>query len=162
MIGCLRYLFHTRPDLAYSVGVASRFMEKPTVLHLKVVKQIFRYLKGTINFGLVYTQEGKDETLSGYSDSDLALDVVARKSTGGMVFYLNDNLVSWCSQKQKTVALSSCESEFMAATAAAKQNLWLRSSVTPIRAGDPVSVSDTYPIRIRHGYVSMACPRIPD
>jgi len=109
MIGCLRYLLHTRPDLAYSVGVASRFMEKPTVLHLKAVKQIFRYLKGTINFGLVYTQEGKDEALSGYSDSDLALDVVARKSTGGMVFYLNDNLVSWCSQKQKTRALSSCE-----------------------------------------------------
>ena len=59
MVGCLRYLLHTRPDLAYSVGVASIFMEKPTVLHLKAVKQILRYLKGTTELGLVYTQEGK-------------------------------------------------------------------------------------------------------
>jgi hypothetical protein len=59
MIGCMRYLLHTRPDLAYSVGVASRFMEKPTVLHLKAVKHILRYLKGIAELGLVYTQEGK-------------------------------------------------------------------------------------------------------
>jgi len=127
IIGCLRYLLHTRPDLAFSVGVASRFMEKPTVMHLKAVKQILRYLKGTIDLGLVYTQEGKPEVITGYSDSDLAADVVGRRSTGGMAFYLNDSLITWCSHKQKTVALSSCESEFMAATAAAMQALWLRS-----------------------------------
>jgi hypothetical protein len=99
MIGCMRYLLHTRPDLAYSVGVASRFMEKPTVLHLKAVKQILRYLKGTTELGLVYTQEGKEEMLTGYSDSDHGGDVVGRRSTGGMAFYLNDSLISWCSQK---------------------------------------------------------------
>jgi hypothetical protein len=53
MIGCLRYLLHTRPDLSYSVGLASRFMEKSTVMHAKAVKQILRYLKGTIDLGLV-------------------------------------------------------------------------------------------------------------
>jgi hypothetical protein len=132
MIGCLRYLLHTRPDLAYSVGVASRFMEKPTVLHVKAVKQILRYLKGTTELGLVYTQERKMEAITGFSHSDHGADVVGRKSTGGMAFNLNDSLISWCSQKQKTVSLSSCESEFMAATAAARQALWLRNLLSEI------------------------------
>jgi uncharacterized protein YwlG (UPF0340 family) len=63
----------------------------------------------------------------GYSDSDVGGDVVGRRSTGEMAFYLNDSLVTWNSHKEKTVALSSCEAEFMAATAAAKQALWLRN-----------------------------------
>jgi predicted GIY-YIG superfamily endonuclease len=125
IIGCLRYLLHTRPDMSYSVGVASRFMEEPIVKHLNAVKQ--RYLKGTLNYGLVYTQEMKPELLVGYTDSDSGGDVVGRRSTGGMTFYLNDALITWNSHKEKTVALSSCEAEFMAATAAAKQALWLRN-----------------------------------
>lgn len=67
IIGCLRYLLHTRPDLSFSVGMASRFMEKPTMMHMKAVKQIMRYLKGTLRFGLVYTQ-GREELLVGYTD----------------------------------------------------------------------------------------------
>jgi len=59
VIGCLRYLLHTRPDLSFSVGMASRFMEKPTLMHQRAVKQILRYLKGTVDYGLVYTQESK-------------------------------------------------------------------------------------------------------
>lgn len=65
--------------------------------------------------------------LSGYSDSDLAGHVDDRRSTGGMAFYLNESLVTWVSQKQRCVALSSCEAEFMAATAAACQAIWLRN-----------------------------------
>lgn len=65
--------------------------------------------------------------LTGYSDSDLGGQTDDRKSTGGMVFYLNDNLVTWVSQKQRCVALSSCEAEFMAATAAACQAIWLKN-----------------------------------
>ena len=127
ILGCLRFLLHTRPDLSFSAGMASRFMEKPTVKHLKAVKQILRYLKGTLNFGLVYTQEGKEELLVGYTDSDVGGDLVGRRSTGGMAFYVNESLVTWNSHKEKTVALSSCEAEFMAATAAAKQALWLKN-----------------------------------
>jgi len=51
VIRCLRYLLHTRPDLAFSVGMASRFMERPTVMHQNAVKQILRYLQGTLNYG---------------------------------------------------------------------------------------------------------------
>jgi hypothetical protein len=115
IIGCLRYLLHTRPDLSLSVGIASRFMESPTVKHR------------TLNYGLVYTQEKKEEVLVGYIDSDLGGDLVGRRSTGGMSFYLNESLVSWSSYNEKMVALSSCEAEFMAAAEAAKQGLWLRT-----------------------------------
>jgi len=137
VIGCLRYLLHTRPDLSFAVGVASRFMEKPTVMHYKAVKQILRYLKGTIHFGLVYSRGGAEEVITGFTDSDLAGDMDDRKSTSGMAFYINGSLVSWCSQKQKTVALSSCEAEFMAATAAACQALWLRSVLSELTGGEP-------------------------
>jgi hypothetical protein len=94
MIGCLRYMLHTRPDLSYSVGVASRFMEKPTVMHAGAVKQIMRYLKGTTEFGLVYVQGGGSGVLVGYTDSDHGADQVERTSTCGMAFYLGENLVS--------------------------------------------------------------------
>ncbi|KAG6470514.1 hypothetical protein ZIOFF_071587 [Zingiber officinale] len=135
VIGCLRYLLHTRPDLSYSVGMASRYMEKPTSMHHKVVKQILRYLKGTIYFGLAYTKGPQEISIFGYSDSDLAGDLDGRKSTSGMAFYFNESLVSWNSQKQKTVALSSCEAEFMAATTAACQALWLRSLASELTDG---------------------------
>jgi len=103
-------------------------------LHTKAVKQILRYLKGTMDLGLVYTQFGGEEILVGYTDSDLAGDLVERRSTGGMTFYLNGNLITWCSQKQKTIALSSCESEFMTATATATamQALWLRGLLSEL------------------------------
>lgn len=132
LIGGLRYLVHTRPDLAYSVGIVSRFMERPTVMHQNAAKRILRYVKGTIDLGLVYTKDSQNNMITGYSDSDLAGNVEDRKSTGGMVFYLNDSLVTWVSQKQRCVALSSCEAEFMAATAAACQAIWLRKLLTQI------------------------------
>ena len=72
VIGGLRYLVHTRPDIAYSVGIASRFMERPTILHRNVVKRILRYVQGTLQFGLVYTKDSGNNVLTGFTDSDLA------------------------------------------------------------------------------------------
>lgn len=95
IVGSLRYLTHTRPDISYAVGVVSRFMEKPTVKHQQAVKHILRYVRGTIDHGLVYAKEESGKTLSGFSDSDLAGDVVDRRSSGGMCFYLNESLISW-------------------------------------------------------------------
>lgn len=129
MIGGLRYLVHSRPDIAYSVGIVSRYMEKPTMVHQMAAKRILRYVKGTLHFGLVYTKGNGSDLLTGYSDSDLAGHVDDRRSTAGMVFYLNEGLVTWTSQKQRCVALSSCEAKFMAATAAACQAIWLRKMV---------------------------------
>jgi len=132
IIGCLRYLLHTRPDLSYSVGIASRYMERPTITHHKVVKQILRYLRGIVHYGLVYVKGNQEVGIVGYSDSDLVGDQDGRRSTSGMAFYLNESLISWNSQKQKTLALSSCEVEFMAATTAACQGLWLRNLISEL------------------------------
>lgn len=127
MIGGLRYLVHTRPDIAYSVGITSRYMERPTKLHLNAVKRIMRYIKGTTQYGLVYSKDSCNNVLTGFSDSDLGGHLDDRRSTGGMVYYLNESIITWVSQKQRCVALSSCEAEFMAATAAACQGVWLRN-----------------------------------
>lgn len=83
---------------------------------------------------MVYTQGGSTELLVGYTDSDVGGDLVGRRSTGGMAFYISESLVTWCSHKEKIVALSSCEAEFMAATAAAKQALWLRTLLSELTA----------------------------
>ena len=142
MVGGLRYLVHTRPDIAYAVGIVSRYMERPTTLHFNAAKRILRYVKGTINFGLVYTKGRGNYLLAGFSDSDLAGSVEDRRSTGGMVFYLDESLITWISQKQRCVALSSCEAEFMAATAAACQAIWLQrvlKQISDVKVG-PVTL----------------------
>ena len=125
IVGMLRYLVHTRPDLAFSVGYVSRFMQEPTTEHMAAVKHVLLYVAGTLHGGVRYTRGDHDAPLIGYSDSDLGGDVDNRRSTTGVAFFLGSNLVSWQSQKQRVVALSSCESEYMAATTAACQGIWL-------------------------------------
>jgi hypothetical protein len=126
VIGSLRYLVNTRPNIAYSVGIVSRYMEDPKASHWAAVKQILRYLSGTVNYGCIYKKLNTAETmLTGYSDSDLAGDVDDRKSTSGSVFLLGSCLVTWASQKQRVVALSSCEAEYIASANAACQGIWL-------------------------------------
>ena len=83
LIGSLRYLTHTHPDLSYSVGFLSRFMERPTVEHLTALKRVLRYLRGTIGYGLVYLKGQSKARLVGYSDSDFAGNEQDRKSTLG-------------------------------------------------------------------------------
>jgi hypothetical protein len=124
LVESLRYLVNTRPDIAYSVGYVSRFMEKSTQEHFGAVKRIVRYVAGTVNFGCLYGKE-EEWKLYGYSDSDLSGDIDTRKSTSGIMFFLGYSPVSWQSQKQKVVALSCCEAEYIAAAIAACQGIWL-------------------------------------
>ena len=142
VVGSLRYLVNTRPDLAYSVGVVSRFMEAPTIEHWADVKQILRYIKGTTNFGCVYLREKQKEMveLLGYSDSDLAGDIDDRKSTSGVAYFLGRSIVSWLSQKQKVVALSSCEAEYIAAATRAGQGVWLERLLGDLTDKEPEGV----------------------
>lgn len=138
IVRSLRYLVNTRSDIAYSVGIVSRFMERPIVEHLNVVKRILRYVSGTLSLGCFYGRKnGKETELVGYSDSDLAGDVDDRKSTSGAVFYLGSSLVAWISQKQKVVALSSCEAEYIAATTAACQAIWLARLLGDLKNQEP-------------------------
>jgi hypothetical protein len=125
IVGSLRYLVHTRPDIAFAVGYVSRFMEKPTTEHMAAVKHLLRYIAGTRNYGCRYVKDEDGGKLIGYSDADMAGDIDDRKSTSGMLFMIGRNPVTWQSQKQKVVALSSCEAEYIAATTVACQGVWV-------------------------------------
>ncbi|XP_076950749.1 secreted RxLR effector protein 161-like [Bidens hawaiensis] len=100
-------------------------MQSPTQAHAQAVKYILRYLRGSLDFGITYSRGG-NSMLHGYSDSSHAVDMDDGRSTSGLIFYYGTSPISWVSPKQGTVALSSCEAEFMAATSAACQALWLR------------------------------------
>ena len=95
IIGSLRYLVNSRPDLAYSVGYVSRFMENPTTEHLNAVKRILRYIVGTIDYGCYYKRGGNELKLHGYNDADMGGDIDTRKSTTGMLFFLGSCPVTW-------------------------------------------------------------------
>jgi hypothetical protein len=99
-------------------------MESLNAEHWAAVKRIIRYISGTKHLGCRYLR-GVASELFGYSDSDHAGDLVKRKSTSGVVFFLGTNIITWTSQKQKVVSLSSCESEYIAAAIAAYQGVWL-------------------------------------
>jgi hypothetical protein len=125
IIGSLRYLVNTRPDICFAVGLVSRFMEAPGKEHWVAVKRIIRYLAGTLDYGVKLKKgEGAELSLLGYTDSDCSGDLIKR-STSGILFFLDENLVTWTSQKQKIVALSSCEAEYVSAALGACQGVWL-------------------------------------
>jgi hypothetical protein len=99
----------------YATNLVSRFMESPKDSHWKMAKMILRYVAGTLNFGLWYTQSD-DNHLSGYTDSDFAGSLDERKKTSGHVFHLGTNLISWASKKQPIVSISSAEVEYVTTT----------------------------------------------
>ncbi|UYV76125.1 hypothetical protein LAZ67_13002672 [Cordylochernes scorpioides] len=126
-IGSLMYLMTgTRPDIAYAVSRVSQFMNNPGPSHWTAVKKIFGYLKATKNIGICFGGSSCTSTLIGFSDADFAGDLDTRKSTTGYVFMLNNGPISWCSQKQNCVSLSTTESEYIAASKATKEAIWLR------------------------------------
>ena len=124
-MGSLMYaMVCTRPDIAYVVGVVSRFLSNPSKEHWVAVKWILRYLRGTSKFCLCYGN-GKPE-LSGYSDADYAGDVDSRKSTSGCMMIFAGGAVSWQLRLQKCVTLSTTEAEYIAITEGGKELLWMQ------------------------------------
>ncbi|XP_071571134.1 uncharacterized protein [Temnothorax nylanderi] len=129
-IGSLTFLaLVSRPDISYAVNLVSRYCNKHNHSHWLAVKRIFKYLIGTANHGILYAECGGsqvDINLCGYSDADFAGDVDTRKSTTGYAFCINNSLVTWSSQRQKLVTLSTTESEYVAAATACKEVVWFR------------------------------------
>eukprot|EP00795_Rhopilema_esculentum_P007998 gene7998-biopygen1703 len=126
MIGSLLYAaIATRPDIAQAVGALSQFNSAPTEAHLTAVKRVFRYLKGTINLSLVY-KKSESKEVTGFSDASWADDMQNRHSTTGNVFMMAGGAISWLSQKQSTVALSTAEAEYIASSKAAQEVVWLK------------------------------------
>lgn len=142
-VGSLLYLStRTRPDIAYAVGKVSRFCSNPTPEHWSAVKRILRYLGGTKNLGLLYRRE--ETCCVGYSDADWGGSLDDRKSTSGYVFVWSGAAVTWRSQKQTCVALSTAESEYVALAAAVQEALWLGQLKKDITAGraDPIEIRE--------------------
>ncbi|KAG2760539.1 hypothetical protein Pcac1_g27547 [Phytophthora cactorum] len=125
-VGCLMYLMvGTRPDLAAAVGVLSQFAADPCPTHWQALKRVFRYIQGTKAHGIEF-QGSCEDGLQGYSDADWAGDIESRRSTSGYAFMMNGGCISWRSKKQRTVALSSTEAEYMALSEATQEAVWLK------------------------------------
>ena len=142
LIGSLMYLVNTRPDICFAVNTMSQFMCEPRKVHWVAAKHILRYLQGTVDYGLDYRQ-GDGVRLAGYTDSDWAGCASDRKSTSGCCFGLGSAVVSWFSRKQQSVALSSAEAEYMAASLASCEAIWLRKMLFGL-FGQPLRPSVIY------------------
>jgi hypothetical protein len=125
LIRSLMYLVNTRPDICFVVNTLSYFMVELRRVHWVAAKHVLRYLCGTIDYGLDY-HRGDGVRLVGYTDSDWAGCVSDRKITSGCCFGLGSAVVSWFSQNQKSLALSSTEAKYMAASQPSCEALWLR------------------------------------
>jgi hypothetical protein len=125
-VGSLSYLAHTQPDLAFSISYVNRFMQRPTTEHHHAVKRIVRYVVGTLDHDLYYPMCPGEAHLVRYNDSDHVGDIDTSKSTSWIFFFFfGKSLVSWQSVKQQVVSLSSYEAEYIAASTASTQTLWL-------------------------------------
>nr|GFC40127.1 ribonuclease H-like domain-containing protein [Tanacetum cinerariifolium] len=109
-IGSLMYLTSSRPDIVQAVCFCARYQSRPTEKHLKEVKRIFRYLRGTVHMGLWYLKDSSFE-LTAFSDDDHARCIDSCKSTSKGIQFLGDKLVSWMSKKHNCTAMSSAEAE---------------------------------------------------
>nr|GEX62198.1 retrovirus-related Pol polyprotein from transposon TNT 1-94 [Tanacetum cinerariifolium] len=132
LIGRLIYLTQSRPDISVAVGVLSRFMHNLSRHHFGAAKRVLHYLSGTKNLEIWY-RKSKEFKLTGFTDSDWAGAIEDRKSTSGSCFILGTSVVTWNSKKQETVALSTTEAEYVAATAASCQAVWLRRILSDLR-----------------------------
>ncbi|GJU53808.1 hypothetical protein Tco_1227522 [Tanacetum coccineum] len=127
-IRSLMYLTSSRPDIVQAVCYCARYQARPTKKHLKEVKRIFRYLRGTIHMGLWYPK-GSGFELTTFSDVDHAGCLDTRKSTSRGIEFLGHKLVSWMSKKQDCTPMSSVEAEYVALSASYAQVMWMRTQL---------------------------------
>ena len=132
-VGSLNFASNqTRPEIAFATGYVARYASNPDQTHMKAVNRIFTYLKDDPGKGIVYS--GKHGLqLRGFVDSDFAGCEDSRKSTTGWVFTLAGGPVSWSSQRQKTVATSTMDAEYIAGAEAAKEAVWIRNFINDLR-----------------------------
>src|SRR5687767_9420559 len=126
-IGSIMYaMISTHPDVSYALSMTSRHQSDPGESHWTVVKNILKYLRRTKDMFLVYGGE-EELVVTGYTDDSFKTDRDDSKSQSGFVFMLNGGAVSWKSSKQETVADSTTEAEYIAASEAAKEGVWIRN-----------------------------------
>ena len=160
MIGSLLYVTTSRPDVTQAIGKVVRFQAAPKETHIIAVKRIFRYLKGTLDFGLWYPK-GNDLTLIAYSDTNWAGCVDDRKSISGTMFFLGSYLVSWSSKKQSSVSLSTIEAEYIAATTCCTQILWMKQTLQDIHVtcNEPIPILCDIRVPLVSPRIQLCIPR---
>jgi hypothetical protein len=153
-VGSLMYAANSaRPEIAHAVGMASRDNHAPTAESILRVKRIFRYLAGTKQLGLIFSRSPTPNlVLTAFSDADWAGDEKDARSTTGVVLKLANAAVCWSSQKQGTVALSSSEAEYVAASEAVRDILWARTLLSDLNQTQqhptPLFIDNTTAIRM--------------
>lgn len=132
LIGSLMYaMLGTRPDICYALSYLSRYQAYANEDVWKGLKRVLRYIKGTLKFKLVY-KIGIDEPLVGYTDADWGGEQADRKSTSGYIMKVYGCVVSWSSNKQQCVALSSTEAEYVALARGISEGCWIKNMLTEI------------------------------
>jgi len=131
-IGSIMYtMLGTRPDIAHAVSTLSHFASHPGTPHIHALKHLFRYLKGTADYGIVYSQDGgsllgcEANSIYGFTDSDYAMDPDTHRSVSRAIFLLARGPISWSLRLQSTISQSSTEAEYVASTEATKEAIWL-------------------------------------
>jgi hypothetical protein len=124
IVGALQYCTLTRPDISFSVNQLCQFLHCSTIAHLSAAKRVLRYLKGTLDHGLLFTKGPL--RLHAYYDSDWAGDPSDRRSTGGYGIFLGSSLISWQAKKQPVVSRSSTEAEYPSLAITTAELYWLR------------------------------------
>ncbi|XP_071578904.1 uncharacterized protein [Temnothorax nylanderi] len=140
-----------RPDIAYAVNFVSQFLEKPLERHWMMVKRILKYLQGTTAYGIKYRLDGDIPRLTGYSDADFANDPDTRRSVSGILFKYNGGVITWASRRQQSVALSTMEAEYVAASEGAKKAVWLGrlfSKITPLHKEPVIFIDNASAIKL--------------
>src|SRR6266540_5801944 len=132
LVGRLLYLCHTRPDIAFSVSVVSRYMHEPRNDHLEAVYRILRYLKGTPGRGLLF-KSNMHLVVDGYCDADWASCLDDRRSTSGFCVFVGGNLVSWRSKKQAVISRSTAKAEYRAMAHGLSEMLWTRNLLEELK-----------------------------
>lgn len=144
IVGKLIFLTTTRPDIAFAVGLVSRFMSNPQQAHLTVVYHILRYIKKTATYGLLYSHNNTAPA-QGFTDADWAACSETRRSTSGYCFLLAGSAITWQSKRQPTVAKSSTESEYISLSIGASEAVWLRRLLTELDFPSDTSSSSESP-----------------
>jgi hypothetical protein len=138
IIGSLMYtVTGTRPDLAYSVTHLLQFSSAPTSTHLQAAKRVLLFLKGTRDVKLTY-KLGQPLVLEGFSDACYGNCLDTRRSFWGYLFQLGGATISWCSRRQRSVATSTAEAEYMAVSMTSKHHLWTLHLIKELLRNDDI------------------------
>ncbi|OGE47227.1 hypothetical protein PENARI_c054G11290 [Penicillium arizonense] len=137
----------TRPDIPLATGYVARYTSNPNRVHMDAVDRFFAYLNSDSRKGIVYLDKHGLQ-LTGFVDSDFAGCEDSRKSTTGWVFTLTGGPICWSSQRQKIVATSTMDAEYIACTEAAKEAVWIRNFISDLRIPVPLYMGSSSALKL--------------